>query len=167
LGGGGAGEGAAVERNFIGDAGAVGVGVAAQAQIEGAVGGERRGIAAAAVGQVGKGQRAGGRIGGVDDDLDAVADRGVAGGIGDHGAEHIVAVGEAALGGGGAGEGAAVERNFIGDAGAVGVGVAAQAQIEGAVGGDRRGIAAAAVGQVGKGQRAGGRIGGVDDDLDA
>src|SRR5204862_195876 len=119
-----------VGRNFIGHTGAVGIGVAAQAEIERAVLGDRGGVGAAGVGQVGEGERARGRVGVVDHHFNDIAGRAVAGRIGDDGAELIIAVGQAALARRRRRPGAAaVGRNFIGHTGAVGIGVAAQAEI--------------------------------------
>src|SRR4029079_4353356 len=86
--------GAAVGGNLISDAGAVGIVVAAPAEVEGAVLGDRRRVAAAGVLEAGEGQSPGGRIGVVDRDGDVVAGRGVAGRIGDDGVEGVGAVGE-------------------------------------------------------------------------
>src|SRR5205823_2242400 len=85
----------------------------------------------------------------VDHHFNDVAGRAVAGRIGDDGVEAVVAVGQAGLHGAGRRPaGAAIGRNFIGHTGAVGIQVAAQAEIERAVGGDRRGVGAAAVNEV-------------------
>src|SRR6185503_11721266 len=158
---------AAVARNLIGHADAIGVAGAAQAEVEAAVLGDRDRVAAAGVGQVGEGERAGDRRGVVDDDADRIAGGAVAGRVGDDGAELVAAVGEAGLGGRGARPaGAAVARNLIGHGDAVGVVGAAQAEVEAAVLGDRDRLAAAGVGQVGEGERAGDRRGVVDDDAD-
>src|SRR5204862_232194 len=78
--------------SLVGDADAVEGAVAAEAEVERAVLGDRRRVGAAGVGQVGEGQSPGDRRGVVDHDRDGVAGRGVGGRIGDDGVELVGAV---------------------------------------------------------------------------
>src|SRR5207248_1909299 len=161
---GGSPGGAAVGGNLVGDADAVEVAVGGQAEVEGAVLGDRRRVGVGSAGRRGRGQSPGDGRRVVDDHGDRVAGGGVARRVGGDGVELIAAVGQAALvRRGGSPGGAAVGGNLVGDADAVEVAVGGEAEVEGAVLGDRRRVGAAGVGQVGNGRSHGGGRGVVDD----